>query len=203
MKTFFLVGDFQEIRELATRVGVVIAGCIDKNVYSTNESELQWNSDDEFLKSKAKKRVFISPDSPAVRRKLYHKYLKGGADVVSLCCPTANISNSALLESFQCIQSNVNISSNVTVCKGVKINTYANIMHDCYIGGFTTVAPNAVLLGSVHVGEGAYIGANATILPGVEIGAGAVVGAGSVVTKNVCANAVVYGNPARLRYEKE
>ena len=75
-------------------------------------------------------------------------------------------------------------------------------MHDCYIGDFTTVAPNAVLLGAVHVGEGAYIGANATILPGIEIEAGAIIGAGSVVTKNVSANTLVYGNPARLRYEK-
>ena len=129
--------------------------------------------------------------------------MEGGAEFVSLCCPTATVSPSARFNSFYCIQSNVNISSNVTVCKGVKINTYANIMHDCYIGDFTTVAPNAVLLGAVHVGEGAYIGANATILPGVQIGAGAIIGAGSVVTKNVCANTVVYGNPARLRYEKE
>lgn len=48
------------------------------------------------------------------------------------------------------------------------------------------------------VKKGAAIGSNATILCGVTIGEGALVGAGSVVTKDVPAHAVVYGNPARL-----
>jgi len=47
------------------------------------------------------------------------------------------------------------------------------------------------------VGNGASIGANATIGPGVCIGAHAMVGMGSVVTRNVPAYALVYGNPAR------
>jgi acetyltransferase-like isoleucine patch superfamily enzyme len=45
--------------------------------------------------------------------------------------------------------------------------------------------------------KGAQIGVNATILPFVTIGERAVIGSGSVVTKDVPAGAVVYGNPAR------
>ena len=44
----------------------------------------------------------------------------------------------------------------------------------------------------------ASIGSNATILAGVTIGEGAIVGAGSVVTKDVPANAIVAGNPAKI-----
>ncbi|MBV9574146.1 MAG: N-acetyltransferase, partial [Acidobacteriales bacterium] len=48
------------------------------------------------------------------------------------------------------------------------------------------------------VERGASIGSGATILANVSIGENAIVGAGSVVTKNVPANAIVAGNPAKL-----
>lgn len=43
-----------------------------------------------------------------------------------------------------------------------------------------------------------WVGGGAIILPGVHIGRGAVVGAGAVVTKDVVADTVVAGNPARV-----
>ena len=43
-----------------------------------------------------------------------------------------------------------------------------------------------------------WVGSNATILQGVTIGDNAVVGAGAVVTKDVAANAIVGGVPARF-----
>ncbi|MDE6160795.1 MAG: galactoside O-acetyltransferase [Muribaculaceae bacterium] len=50
----------------------------------------------------------------------------------------------------------------------------------------------------IRIGKNAWIGAGATILPGVNIGDNAVVGAASVVTKDVQADTIVAGNPARL-----
>ncbi|KRL27781.1 galactoside O-acetyltransferase [Limosilactobacillus frumenti DSM 13145] len=55
-----------------------------------------------------------------------------------------------------------------------------------------------VELKPVYIHENAWIGANATVLPGVSIGRNAVVAAGAVVTKNVPANTVVAGVPARV-----
>lgn len=51
---------------------------------------------------------------------------------------------------------------------------------------------------TVHIGKNAWIGAGATILPGVTIGDNAVVGAASVVTKDVPANHIAVGNPAKI-----
>jgi acetyltransferase-like isoleucine patch superfamily enzyme len=51
------------------------------------------------------------------------------------------------------------------------------------------------------VKRGASIGSGCTILANITIGESALVGAGSVVTKDVPANSIVAGNPARvLRY---
>jgi maltose O-acetyltransferase len=50
----------------------------------------------------------------------------------------------------------------------------------------------------IRIGSGVWIGGGAIVLPGVTIGDGAVIGAGSVVTRDVPANGVAVGNPARI-----
>ena len=49
-----------------------------------------------------------------------------------------------------------------------------------------------------RIGKGASIGAGAVILSGITIGENAKIGAGSVVTKDISANVVACGNPARV-----
>jgi maltose O-acetyltransferase len=50
----------------------------------------------------------------------------------------------------------------------------------------------------ISIADGVWIGGGALILPGVSVGENAVVGAGAVVTRDVAANTVVVGNPARV-----
>ena len=50
----------------------------------------------------------------------------------------------------------------------------------------------------VKIGKRVWIGAHATVLAGVVIGDNAIVAAGAVVTKDVPANAVVAGVPAKI-----
>lgn len=52
--------------------------------------------------------------------------------------------------------------------------------------------------GPIDIGDGAWLASRVVVLPGVRIGAGAIVAAGSVVTKDVPANALVVGVPARV-----
>jgi len=52
--------------------------------------------------------------------------------------------------------------------------------------------------GEIVIEDDVWIGAKATVLKGVRIGKGAVVAVGSVVTKDVPANAIVAGIPAKV-----
>lgn len=106
------------------------------------------------------------------------------------------------------------ISSHAFICEGVTIEDNVFIGHgvmftnDSYPrstnsdGSLQTEADWKVE--KTVVKKGASIGSGATILPNTCIGENAIVGAGSVVTKDVPANAVIAGNPARvLRYLKD
>src|SRR6516165_3515927 len=100
------------------------------------------------------------------------------------------------------------ISSHTFICEGVMIEDNVFIGHgvtfinDMYpratatSGGLQTEADWKVE--KTRVCEGASIGSGSTILANVTIGERAIVGAGSVVTKDVPANAIVAGNPAKL-----
>ena len=103
---------------------------------------------------------------------------------------------------------NCKISSHTFICEGVTIEDEVFIGHgvtfinDSYPratsagGGLQTEQDWKVE--STLVKKGASIGSGATILSKVIVGERAIVGAGSVVTKNVPADAIVAGNPARV-----
>ena len=59
------------------------------------------------------------------------------------------------------------------------------------IVGYTRVA-------KLKIGNNCFIGARAFIMPGVKIGENSIVGSNSVVTKDVPANVLVAGNPAKI-----
>ncbi len=78
------------------------------------------------------------------------------------------------------------------------INTASSIDHDCVLGDFVHIAPNATLCGEVVIGDQTFIGAGAVVLPQIKIGKRVTLGAGSVVTKNIPDGATVVGNPGKI-----
>lgn len=65
------------------------------------------------------------------------------------------------------------------------MNSGALIEHDCQIGAYNHIAPNATLCGEVRTAEYAYIGANATLIQGLVLEANSIVGAGAILNQSL------------------
>jgi acetyltransferase-like isoleucine patch superfamily enzyme len=106
------------------------------------------------------------------------------------------------------IADNCKISSHTFICEGVVIESEVFIGHGVtFINDRYPRATNGA--GQLQseadwhcqntlIRRGASIGSGATLLGGITVGENAIVGAGSVVTKDVPANSIVAGNPAKV-----
>lgn len=96
----------------------------------------------------------------------------------------------------------INYGSSITAYKQVKIGRHCLLGHHLLIVDRNElgieqreVAPPAA---PVIIEDHVWIGSHAIILPGVCIGRHAAIGAGSVVTRDIPANCLAVGNPARV-----
>ena len=105
------------------------------------------------------------------------------------------------------IENDVKIGDNVTIKPGVQIWDGVTLEDNVFIGPNVTFTNDLIPRSKQYpasfartlIKKGASVGANATIVAGNIIGENALIGAGSVVTKEVPANTVWFGNPAKQR----
>tara|TARA_Y100000996_G_scaffold415532_1_gene410882 strand:+ start:7357 stop:7761 length:405 start_codon:yes stop_codon:yes gene_type:complete len=77
----------------------------------------------------------------------------------------------------------------------VIIEDYVQIGSHCSIYSVSTIDDNQ---GEVVLRKNSKIGSHSTVLPNVEIGENSIIGAHSLVNKNIPANVVAYGIPAKI-----
>lgn len=114
----------------------------------------------------------------------------------------------------------VEIQKNATVGKNTKISSHTFICEGVHIGDNVFIGHNVTFINDKYprsanpdgtmqteddwnvietiIKNGASIGSSSTILCGITIGENSIVGAGAVVTKDVPANTVVAGVPAKV-----
>lgn len=117
----------------------------------------------------------------------------------------AVIGNNCNINCQVLIENDVIIGNNVTIKPGVQIWDGLRIEDNVFIGPNVTFTNDPYPCSKQYpqefqqtiIKKAASIGANATILGGITIGENAMIGAGSVVTKNIPANELWVGNPAR------
>lgn len=106
-----------------------------------------------------------------------------------------------------------NILAGIDTCPGIMGGCYIQGIGKIYIGDYTQIAPNVVIISAnhdlydsrkhipdeVHIGKYSWLGAGAKIMPGIVLGDFTIVGAGAVVTNSFSDGyCVIGGNPAKI-----
>ena len=120
--------------------------------------------------------------------------------------PDATIGDNCNICANVFIENDVFVGNNVTIKCGVQLWNGVTLEDNVFVGPNVTFTNDLFPRSKVYpekflktiIKNGASIGANSTILCGITIGENAMIGAGSVVTKDVPADEVWYGNPARF-----
>lgn len=145
--------------------------------------------------------VVAAPSSPRQRRATVE--VAEGAGISrwrALMDPTAVVARTSEFGPGSFVNAGSVIGSRTRLGRHTVVNRSVSIGHHNQWDDFVCTGPGVVTCGGVVVEAGVFLGAGCVVLPNVRVGAGATVGAGAgaVVTKDVVANSVVLGNPARV-----
>lgn len=135
-------------------------------------------------------------------------YIPNTTNVWQYCVifPDATIGENCNICSHCLIENGAKIGNNCTIKCGVQLWDGITLEDNVFIGANVTFTNdrypksknNDWKIEETLIKKGASIGAGSTILCGVTIGENAMVGAGSVVTKDIPANEIWIGNPAKF-----
>lgn len=104
------------------------------------------------------------------------------------------------------VGANFFLNAGCVILDGAKVSFGDNVFVAPHCGFYTAGHPLDVARRNqgleyarpITIGDNVWIGAEVCVLPGVSIGEGSVIGAGSVVTKDIPAHVLAFGNPCRV-----
>ena len=189
-----------DVEESCARRGVAIVGAV-KNVDGPVHviAATPIHSADAVPESLLSVPFIVPIFTPGRRRFAVDDAKRRGFDrSVALIDPTAIIARSTEVGAGTFVNCAAVIGGAGQIGRFVIVNRSASVGHHVRVADYASIGPGAVLAGNVTLGRGAVVGVGAVVVPEATIGDNAVVSAGSVVTRDVPANSLVGGNPARV-----
>ena len=146
--------------------------------------------------------IVIAVGEPQLRRIFRETVCLAGFKLATLIHPTAQIYSDTVMGAGTVVNCNCWISCDIVIGENVYIQPSVLIGHDTTVGNDTVISP-CIIAGGCNIGNEIYIGLSATIKEKIKVGNQAIIGMGSVVLRDVPAELVVLGNPAKVIAKNE
>ncbi len=169
--------------------------------------EINIMSFDRFLEtySKYEAEIVIAVGEPDVREKLWNKVTKSSFSMATLIHPTVELPETVKIGKGCTIGKNSFISYDVQIGDNTCIQTMACVGHNTIVGKNVVMSSLSNCGGNCRIGNNVYIALNVPVKEHISIGSNTIVGMGAVVLRDLPADVIAMGNPARpmLRNEKK
>jgi sugar O-acyltransferase (sialic acid O-acetyltransferase NeuD family) len=137
------------------------------------------------------------PDAYAARQALVDRLRLPEDRYGTVVHPSASVGSTCSIGHGTVLLAHVALTADVTVGAHVAVMPQVVLTHDVRVDDYATLASGVRLGGGVQVGTGAYVASGVSVREGCRIGPWALVGMGSLVTRDVPAERVWFGSPAR------
>lgn len=205
MTPLYLVGAGGFGRELSAWVrraapdGVRLAGFVDDRAEpGTHIDEIPVAGTVDWLRTQSGAAALLAVGSPASRRALHQRLADAPLQWPSLVDPSALIGPRTTLGAGSIVCPGAILTVDVELGPFALVNLHVSIGHDARVGAYAALSPGVRMSGFSRVGDGVDAGTGAILVPGVHVGDRTILGAGTVVTRDLPADVLAVGAPARV-----
>lgn len=208
MKKLVIIGagDFgREVAHLVERINKRefewdLLGFVDDNLEISNRviDNYPVMGDIEWLESyKEEIYVVCAIGNGKVREKIISNLTNNNIKYATLIDPYANVFRDSVIGEGCIICAGNIISINNSIGKHVIINLNCTLGHDDQIASFCTINPGVNISGKVCISKCTDLGTGTKVIQGIKIGERVVSGAGAVIIRDIAADSLVVGCPAK------
>lgn len=193
-------GHAVSVANIAISVGYEIAAFVDVNKAGSKLLNYEVLRSIESIGDHADYFFAIAIGDNFVRNKVFKDLSQSYPEMIfpALIHPSAVISHFSTIEIGSVVMPLSLVGPNTVIGKFCLLNSKSSIDHDGLMEDFSSLAPGAILGGSVIVGHRSVVSIGAVVKHGIKIGCDSVLGANSYLNTELADGCLAYGTPAAI-----